>query len=317
MLSYRSFCNTDPPLLVSLWRSRIGQPGLARSVSVDLIEQLLLAKLYFDPQGLILAMEDDQSVGFAHAGFGPNEEESRLSTQLGVTSMIMVRPDDDAREVAAGLLQRCEAHLRQRGAQVLYGGGIRPLNPFYLGLYGGSELPGILDSDLVARQAFAESGYTEIERTVVLHRDLPDFRPAVNRQLIQLSRRMMIEIVVDPPSRTWWEACTTGDFDMTRIQLRPRGGGPVLAEAMMRSMDPISGTGFARAAGLTELHVDRQHRRQGLATFLLAETFRHLTRQGVSVVETQTMQENGPALGLYAKLGFAETDHGGVFRRDG
>ena len=40
----------------------------------------------------------------------------------------------DRPDVAAGLLERCEEYLYQRGAKVLYGGSIRPLNPFYLGL---------------------------------------------------------------------------------------------------------------------------------------------------------------------------------------
>jgi len=48
MITYRTFRNTDPPLLVSVWRSRAGQRGLMQPVSADLLEQLLFGKLYFD-----------------------------------------------------------------------------------------------------------------------------------------------------------------------------------------------------------------------------------------------------------------------------
>ena len=55
MLTYHPFRNTDPPVITGLWRSRAGQPGLLPTVSYDLFEQLVFAKLYFDYDGLIIA----------------------------------------------------------------------------------------------------------------------------------------------------------------------------------------------------------------------------------------------------------------------
>jgi len=80
-----------------------------------LFEQLVFAKLYFDYGGLIVARDDDRPVGFAHAGFGPDEQGDRLSTELGVTCVVIVRPDCPQADVAAGLLERCEQYLRGRG----------------------------------------------------------------------------------------------------------------------------------------------------------------------------------------------------------
>ena len=48
---------------------------------------------------------------------------------------------------------------------MIYAGGIRPLNGFYLGLYGGSELPGILASDPVLNDRPLRNGYREIDRS--------------------------------------------------------------------------------------------------------------------------------------------------------
>jgi len=283
MLQYRSFCNTDPPVLASIWRSRRGQPGLLQPVSSDVLEQLVLAKPYFEYEGLIVARQEGRPVGFAHAGFGPNETEDRISTGLGVTCMVIVRPDCAEAEVAAGLLARCEAYLRGRGAKVLYGGGIRPLNPFYLGLYGGSELPGVLGSDAVACALYRRQGYREIDRTCIFHRGVEGFQAPVSRQQMQLRRSTVVEVTVDPPARSWWEACTTGDFDLTQFQLVPRGGGPPLARALLRNLEPTGAGGPARAAGVIELEIDAGYRRQGLATYLLVEVFRQLARQGVGV----------------------------------
>ena len=69
-----------------------------------------------------------------------------LNTLLGTTYHVMVHADHASAEIEDELLGRGEDYLRSCGSQVFYGGGIRPLCGFYLGLYGGSELPGILDS---------------------------------------------------------------------------------------------------------------------------------------------------------------------------
>ena len=74
MLRYRTFRNTDPPTVVGLWRSRGDQPGLVQPVSVDLFEQFVFGRLYFDYAGLVMAWDGQQPAGFAHAAFGPNEQ---------------------------------------------------------------------------------------------------------------------------------------------------------------------------------------------------------------------------------------------------
>ncbi len=222
MLTYRSFRNADPPILTALWRSRAGRPGFMDPVSPDLLEQLVFAKLYFDYAGLILAFQDGLPVGFAHAGFGPNEQLSAVSFDLGVTSIVIVRPDCAEGEVAAGLLEKCEQYLRAKGAKVLYGGGIQPLNPFYLGLYGGSELPGVLDSDPEVRNLFQSHDYQEIERTRIAQVDLSRFEAVIDRSQMQIRRQMVVEETIDFPTRNWWEACTLGEFDLTRFEMVPR-----------------------------------------------------------------------------------------------
>ncbi len=315
MLDYRCFRNPDPPALIAIWRSRQGQPGLMQPISADVLEQLVFGKPYFDYRGLFVARENGRPVGFAHAAFGPSEAHTGVCTDLGVTCMLVVRPDCDEQEVASGLLQRCEQYLRGRGAKVLYGGAIRPLNPFYLGLYGGSELPGVLESDGVAQRLYRTHGYREIDRTLVFRRGVESFRAPVSRAVMQIRRSTTLEVLADPPSRSWWEACTTGDFDLTRFRLVPRGGGPALGAALVRNLEPTPGYA-ANAVGLTEVQVPPKHRRRGVATFLVSEVFRHLVGQGAGLVETQTMVHNAAAVGLYRKLGFEEAERGIVFRKD-
>lgn len=315
-MHFRSFRNSDPPELIAVWRSRVGQPGLNPAVGVEIFEQYVLAKMCFDPQGLILACNGDRVLGFVHASFGANELEDGISTELGTTALIVVRPDCDEPQVAAGLLEQSEAYLQRRGAKVIYGGGIRPLNSFYLGLYGGSELPGVLESDLVAQQAFTSHGYREIDRTLLFHRNLSTFEAVVDRRQMQVRRQMLVEVVIDPPSRTWWEACTMGLFDLVRFALVPRSGGSPVATATFRRMELVPVSLQPSSLGLIEVWVEESARRRGLAIFLLSEAFRQFIREGTREVEVQAMQHNLAAQTLYRKMGFQQFGQGSVFRKE-
>jgi ribosomal protein S18 acetylase RimI-like enzyme len=286
------------------------------SVDLEVFEQFVLAKPYFDPEGLILACNGDCVLGFAHASLGANDAEDDISTDLGTTALLIIRPGCDEAQVAAGLLERSEAYLRQRGAKVIYGGGIRPLNGFYLGLYGGSELPGIPESDTVAQATFTSHGYREIDRTLLFHRDLSTFEAVVDRRQMQVRRQMLVEVVVDPPTRTWWEACTLGMFEIVRFALVPRIGGSPVATAMFRRMELVPTALHPLSVGLIEVWVEESARRRGLAIFLLSEAFRQFIRESTREVEVQAMQHNLAAQALYRKMGFQQFGQGSVFRKE-
>jgi GNAT superfamily N-acetyltransferase len=316
MLTYRTFRNFDPPALAALWRSRAGQPGFVQPVSPDLFEQLVFAKLYFDYDGLVLAHDDGRLLGFAHAGFGPDAKRNWISTETGVLCAMLTAPGCAEAQVADGLLDQCEAYLRRRGAKVFYGGGLQPLHPFYVGLYGGSELPGVLDSDTVFRSALAARGYREGERTVLLCRELNGFESQMDRQQMQIRRQMQVEVTADAPTRSRWEALTVGEFDLTRFDLVVRGRAEPVATALFRSTEPSGTTSVGRAAGLIDLSVAEAQQRRGLATFLLNEAFRQFLRQGIMRVEVQAGEANAAALGVFQKLGLQPMGQGGVWRKD-
>jgi ribosomal protein S18 acetylase RimI-like enzyme len=230
--------------------------------------------------------------------------------------MVMVRPDYQHRGIGAELLARSEEYLTSRGAQVLYAGAIRPLNGFYLGLYGGSELPGVLESNVQPHGLFKSHGYREIDRCLVLHLDLARFRGIVDRQQMQIRRRSTVQLIPDPPAESWWEACTMGGAERMLFTLHSRDGGPPLASAMCWTIQPLAAHWGVHAAGLVDLLVGANQRRQGLATFLISEAIRQLRERGISLLEVQTMIHNAPALGLYKKLGFEQVDQGIVYRKE-
>ena len=318
MVEYREFRNTDPPAMVEIWQNCADQPGLFQPMSTHLLEDLIFSRLYFEREGIRIAWDGNRPLGFAHAGFGPSEDRNDVSTELGTTYQIRVRSDcDNPEQVADALLTQCEEYLVSRGAKVLYGGGIQPLNAFYWGIYGGSELPGILKKDWIAQTVFQSRGYKEIDRTVAFSGEIHSVAPPMTRGLMQHRRKMTVHKIEDPPTSDWWDASTKGVFQLSRFELQPRGGGECLGFALVRDMrfseNLFSGES---SAGLIELEIEEGYRRQGLVTYLLSEVFHDLGRHRVNRLEIQTMQHNSAAVSLYEKLGFQKVDQGTIYRKD-
>lgn len=316
MYQFRTFRNSDPPNLVEIWRSQPPQRGVMQPITSLLLEQFVFAKPYFDPAGLIVATKGDVPVGFVHAGFGANEQESALDYDFGTTYQLMLHGNHRDSALADELLSRSETYLRSRGAKVIYVGGVRPLNGFYLGLYGGSELPGVLSTDPVLVEAALRNGYREIDRVVVFLRDLAGFRPPDYREHRLLRREVTCREIDSPPSTTWWEANTTGAFERIYFSLEKTRSGQRLGGVWFWEIEPLSSGWGVPTAGMYDLQTESDQRRRGLATYLLTEIFTRLKNRGFLAFEAQTMASNAPAISLYGKLGFERLADGIVFRKD-
>lgn len=288
---------------------------MARNVSAQMLDIYVFSKPYFDREGLIVAEQDGEVVGYVHAGFGPDESRRTISYDAGVTCMLMVAPQVIFADLAPQLLTRSEAYLRRKGAQLVYAGGMFPLNPFYLGLYGGSELPGFLSSDVQRSQFFPAHGYEQVDQAVVLQRSLDDFCRPVDRRLMRLRREYQISLDATAPPVDWWDACVYPPGNPTRFDLIPRHGTDVRASVRFWVIEPLSNTWEKLTVGLTHLQVASSCRREGLATLLNYEALKQLRQNGVGIVEAQTMVHNSAAVGLYHKLGFQTVDQGTVFRK--
>jgi ribosomal protein S18 acetylase RimI-like enzyme len=313
---FRPFSNSDPPRLAEIWRSQPPQRGVMQTVSAGVLEQFVFSKPYFDPDGLIVAVQDQTPVGFAHASFGPNEDYSALDMELGTTQLLMLGPEHRDVGLADELLGRSEGYLRDRGAKVLYGGGIKPLDGFYLGLYGGSELPGVLVTDPMFGDACRRNGYREIDRVEVLHRDVSRFRMPFSREQRRLRREALCKEVYCPPARSWWEACTRANFERLYFHLEQFGTRKELAYVWFWDIEPLSTSWGVPTCGMYDMYVAPDERRHGYAAHLLSEAFDRLRRRGIVLVEAHVMQTNVPALALYKKLGYIHVDQGVVFRKD-
>jgi len=315
MIEYRCFRNDDPPRLADTWRLADLGPRAVQPMTSALLENGVFSKPYFDREGLFVASEDGRVVGFAHAGFGPSTDRTALDTSVGTTALVVVPTHPTEAAIAAGLIARCEDYLRRRGAGMLLGGGSAEFRGFYLGLYGGSDLPGILDSSPAMQRAFRAAGYAEAERIAILRRPLAGFRPPVNRLQVAIRRATDVAVIDEPARCSWWEAATTTGVALRRYVLRNRAGEP-LGSVSFWDMQPLSSAWGVTAAGLLDVVIEGPRRRQGLASYLVAEALHDLAQhEGVTLVETQVNVANTAALSLFEKLGFEPVEYGTVFRK--
>lgn len=317
MIEYRPFRNPDPPLLADVWNASLAgsRTVLIQPHSTGLLEYFTMAKPYFDPAGLIFAIDEGRPVGFVHAGFGPGAPGSYWpDTSTGVICALGVIPSHRRQGVGGELLRRAEKYLRSRGATEILAGPCRPVNPFTFGLYGGSDSAGFLASDGLARPFFEHKGYAVTQTIGVFQRALQRaFMPSDPRFL---GLQPCYEIVGAPYSRAgFYRECVLGPIEAVEYRLREKQSGEVAARVILWDMATFGFAWGETAVGLIDLDVTPELRRQGMAKFLLAHVLAHLHQQTFDRFEACVDLNDAAAVSLLRGLLFDQVETGHCYRR--
>ena len=316
LVQYRNFRNDDPPGLVDIWNSAFTQRGAVIMRHSSPLERAAFSKPYFDSAGLILAVEDGLRVGFAHAGFGANSAETAIAWTTGVICAIGVLPSHQRRGIGSELLHRAEAYLRERGARTLHAGPMHPVNPFYFGLYGGSDQPGFLASDAAAGPFLERRGYRERRGRLVFQRKLDVPLSVVDGRFPGLRRRYRMEASPWVRAGTWWAECVLGAVEPIEFRLLDALTEQPVARAKVWEMEGFSWRWGVPSVGILDLLVDESLRRQGLAKLLLVNILQYLQDQYFGLIEIQAGADNLAAVSLYKSLGFEQVDVGRCYEFD-
>lgn len=314
MIHYRTFRNTDPPGLVEVWNAAFTGRGAVRLHGNLWPELFLFSKPYFDPKSLLIAQADQQIVGFAWTGFGPNDSESALNTSSGVLCLLGIAPSHRRQGIGTELLRRAETYLRSRGSNQPFAGPMYPLNPYTFGLYGGSNSAGFLDSDPLARPFLACHGYAVESSCLVFRRPLKNALHVADGRFA--AHRLRYHINTAPlQRRTWWQECILGPIELYEYRLQDKLTGRSVASAFLWEMETYVSSWNEHAIGITDVIVAEEMRRQGLAKFLMVQTLRFLQDQFYSMVEMQVHADNVAGINLLRSLGFEQIDVGHLYRK--
>ncbi len=315
MIEYRSFHNSDPPQLVALWNGTPLGRGVASGISTDAFETLNFSQPFFDPRGLIVACNGTDIVGFAHAGFGSNTNGSALSKDAGVICAALVHPGFRNQGIGRELVRRAEQYLKDEGATSIYAGPAEPRDPFYFGLYGGTQPAGFLESDPDGAPFFTALGYEPVDRYGIYQCVLEQQKTPMSFRLVNLRRKMEVVASHQPPSASWWWFTRYGRLDSLRFVLRPKEGGPNVAAMTILGLDLYMTSWQERAVGFAELDVLESEHRKGYGQMLVLDVCKRLKDELVTLVEAHAHESNVAVIGLLQSAGFTQVDTGVVYRR--
>lgn len=314
MIEYRPFRNTDPPRLLSLWHQAGLGRGAAEGFSCDILETLVFAQPYFDPAGLIVACEGSEIVGLVHAGFGPGEA-YRLSRDVGVICAVIVHPEHRGAGIGRELVRRAEEFLRSAGAGMLLAGPAEPYDPFYFGLYGGSQTAGFLESDPAAEPFFRALGYVPHARHRIYHRDLAERSEPMGLRLMSIRRSTKVAVPREWSPPDWWWVTRKGRLDSIQLAMCPKAGGDPLASITVLGLDLYLPKWQCRAIGLVDLWVEEPQRRKGYGQSFVVEVCRRVRSELITRVEAHAAESNPGAIAVFESAGFEQVDAGIVYRK--
>lgn len=315
MTEFRAFHNTDPPHLLKLWHAAGLGRGAAECLSIDAFEVLIFSQPYFDPEGLIVAIENNEVVGFLLSGFGPNSEGSALDYSQGVICAAIVHPNYRRKGIGRELVSRAEAYLKSKGATQIFAGSSGLRSPFLSGLYGGTRPSGFLVSDAAAAPFIESMGYQPVESTRIYQRDLLGQKSPIKFHLVNLRRKMQLTISDDYQAPNWWWLTRLGRLETLHFELVPKSGEAAVASATVVGLDLYIPKWEERVIGLTDVLVREDQRGKGYGQILLLEIARRLQDELITKLEMHIDESNVVACQVAEAVGYAQVDTGIVYQR--
>ena len=312
MTTFRRFRNTDPPALADVWNESHTTRGSYPLRTPALLERWVFSKPYFEADGLIVAEEDETKrvLGYVLAGFAPNEELSALAHDEGVVCSLAVRPGDRRKGLARQLVGKAEEYLAARGAKAFRAGPVWPQCPFGFGLYGGTNCPGFLASDPEADPFWKSLGYAPANVTQVFQKKLDQPLTIADGRFGMLRRRYETQVLRAPGAMTWWHDCVWGTLEPVEFRMVDKLTNIPAARAVVWELEGYSWRWGFPSAGILDIQVRGDLRRQGLGKLLISHILRFLQDQFFGICECQAPADRPDLTALLRSAGLDLVDTG-------
>ena len=316
MTLFRRFKNTDPPALAEVWNEAHTARGAYPLRTPALLERWVFSKPYFDPDGLILAVDEATNIvqGYALAGFSPNADLSAMSFDEGVICSTAVRPSERRKGVGRGLVQHLEQYLRSRGAKQLRAGPVWPQCPFGFGIYGGTSCPGFLATDPDADPFFKSLGYAPAGNTLVFQKKLDQPLTVADARFGMLRRRYDTQVLRAAAVNTWWHDCVWGTLEPVEFRIVDKLANSMpCARAVVWELEGYGWRWGFPSAGILDIQVRGDLRRQGIAKLLIAQILRFLQDQFFGICELHASADRPDLIALCKSATMEQVDVGTTY----
>ena len=282
------------PAMMDLFkRQTAGEPFIA-PLTPDLFVALVEEKSYFDPEGLLVAVDGGEVVGWIHACVAPGSEARHDPADHVPRIRLLIYPPERL-TVGHALVAEATAWLQRTGREELLAMHSAAGYPFYRGLWLGGE-PKCPATMPHLQLAFEVAGYNNTLESVGMVAAMPDPPPAIEAALPLDLVDAPAEMAHEPMRESWIgfePRVTAAMIDGERVGRIAWVLIPYVAERLGAPCMNIWGLG-----------VDEEHRRKGIATALIAHAMRGSHALGARFASVSTQLWNWPAQRTYAALGF-------------
>jgi hypothetical protein len=305
--------------LAKIWNEHHVAASSNSRCSVNLWDQCILSKLYFQPEHLLLAIdENDVAVGFVHFGAGmrgtpwgliPLEDED-ASSSSGLIHALCVVPGPDQERIALQLIAHAVGCMRQAGLARCMAIGSLASSIFYLGIADGDNLMGVLHSDARTAGWLERSGFRNLAETECWDLALDAFRPPVDRQQIAIRRTCSISRILEESHPNWWVSTVLGHCDQSRFQLIAHSPEREEMEILYWYPDATIRGVDSNIARLTLPPIAHEDTGRERMVCLIAESARQLQQERKRAIRVVTTQGDAAMHLLLRRLGFRLTRNG-------
>lgn len=296
-MEIRHYKPGDAEAVAELWNARVSGcfstgPLTAERFAVD-----VAGKVYFEPEGCILAFAREKPVAFAHAGF-KSSDWIHPDFRLGTISMVAVAEDRiEAGEAAVAAAIR---YLARRGARQIEAFTIDFANtPFYNGLYGG-EKAGMDEAHPLGVELMRRCHFNITSAALIMVCDLND---AGARYDAPPGLRFNVGPWESPLRRHSPSECYGIPEPLRRAQWLD-GGGHEKAGVTFWHLERHNRATGERLAVVSHVGAAPELHGTGAALALQSEVHRILRQEGAARMGLGTGAANGRAVHFYQKLGY-------------
>ena len=280
--------------ITSLYNAETASEPYIAPLTPERFIQYVERKTYFDPAGLLVAIESGTVIGWVHACVAPGSEPRHDPGEPVARIRMLIYPASRL-EVGRVLVSEATDWLRRSGQKVLLAMHSQAGYPFYRGLWLGSE-PKCPATMPHLQLALEVGGYKTTLESAVMAAEIAAAPGAIppprGIELIEAPAEMAHE-----PMRESWDG-----FEPIRV--RAYSGGQELGSLGWVLLPQLAERLGAPCMSIWSMGVKAEHRRRGIATAMLARAMSQARSQGARFALVSTQLWNAPAHATYAKLGF-------------
>jgi GNAT superfamily N-acetyltransferase len=280
--------------MAALYNADTAGEGHIAPLTPERFVELVQRKSYFDPEGLLVAVEAGVVVGWVHACVAPGSE-GRHDPHNAVPRIRMLIYPPDRLKVGSALVAEATSWLRRSGQTKLFAMHAQHGYPFYRGLWLGGEPMGPATMAHV-QLAFDVAGYKNTQESVFMVAAVAsapnEHRAQVEVTLVDLPAPMAHE-----PMRESWIG-----FEpmVTTAYLGEESAGSIAWAVLPHVAERLG----APCMNIWGLGVREQHRRKGIGAALVSHAMALSHAGGARFASVGTQLWNAPAHATYAKFGF-------------